>query len=149
MVCRAAGNYGTAFKAGRGVTQGGPLSAKLFNILVNAVVHEWVWQLEEDGDCKDGELAALTATFFAIFYVNDAYLASQDAGFLQSTLTLLVDLFQWVGLWNNTSKMQMMICSPGQIWTQLPTKSYPRMPTESQLPKGTPAMCNATNEGKG
>jgi hypothetical protein len=42
MVCRAGGNYGTAFKAGRGITQGGPLSAKLFNILVDAVVSEWV-----------------------------------------------------------------------------------------------------------
>ncbi len=40
MVCQAAGNYGTAFKAGRGVTQGGPLLAKLFNILVDAVVWE-------------------------------------------------------------------------------------------------------------
>jgi hypothetical protein len=42
MVCHVAGNYGTAFKAGRGITQGGPLSAKLFNILVDAVVHKWV-----------------------------------------------------------------------------------------------------------
>jgi hypothetical protein len=67
MVCRAAGYYGTAFKAGRGVTQGGPLSAKLFNILVEAVVHEWVRQLKEDGDYKEGELAALTATFFGTF----------------------------------------------------------------------------------
>jgi hypothetical protein len=32
-VCRAKGNYGRLFKAGRGVTQGEPLSAKLFNIL--------------------------------------------------------------------------------------------------------------------
>jgi hypothetical protein len=69
----------------------------------------------------------LTATFLAIFYVNDAYLASPDAGFLQHALTLLVDLFQQVGLQTNTSKMQMMICTPGQIWTQLPTKSYHRM----------------------
>ncbi len=38
MVCHTAGNYGTAFKTGCGVTQAGPLSAKLFNILVNAVV---------------------------------------------------------------------------------------------------------------
>ena len=37
-VCRASGNYGTPFKAGCGVTQGGPLSAKLFNIMVDAVV---------------------------------------------------------------------------------------------------------------
>jgi hypothetical protein len=40
MVCRAAGNYGTAFKAGRGVMQGGGLSARLFNIMVDAVVRE-------------------------------------------------------------------------------------------------------------
>jgi hypothetical protein len=113
MVCRTAGNYGMAFKACRGVTQGGLLSAKLFNILVDAVVCEWVWQLKEDVDYKEGKLAALTATFFAIFYVNDAYLASWDAGFLQHPLTLLVDLFQWVGLRTNTSKMQTMICTPG------------------------------------
>ena len=30
MVCRAMGNYGTPFKMGHGVTQGGPLSAKFF-----------------------------------------------------------------------------------------------------------------------
>jgi hypothetical protein len=40
MVCRALGNYGMPFKAGRGVTQGGPLSAKLFNIMVDAVARE-------------------------------------------------------------------------------------------------------------
>jgi hypothetical protein len=72
----------TAFKAGRGVTQGGPLSAKLFNILVDAVVWEWAWQLKEDGDYKESKLVALTATFFAIFYIDNAYLASWDAGFL-------------------------------------------------------------------
>ncbi len=44
------GYYGTPFKAGRGVTQGGLLSAKLFNILVDAVVWEWFWQLQESGE---------------------------------------------------------------------------------------------------
>jgi hypothetical protein len=41
MVCRGSGYYGTPFKAGHGVTQGRPLSAKLFNILVDAVIREW------------------------------------------------------------------------------------------------------------
>ncbi len=116
-----------AFKAGRGVTQGGLLSAKLFNILVDAVVCKWIRQLEEDGDYEVGKLAVLTATFFAIFYVDNAYLASWDAGFLQRTLTLLVNLFQPVGLRTNTSKMQTMICTQGWIRTQLPTKLYRRM----------------------
>jgi hypothetical protein len=141
MVCHAAGNYGTAFKAGRGITQGGPLSAKLFNILVVAVVRKWVWQFKEDGDYKEGELAALTATFFAIFYVDDTYLASRDAGFLQHALTLLVNLFQRVGLQTNTSKMQTMICTPGWIWTQLPTKLYRRM----QHSRVTAAKWNSRN----
>ncbi len=127
MVCHAAGNYGTAFQAGHGINQGGPLSAKLFNILVDAIVCEWVRQLKEDGDYDKGELAVLTATFLAIFYINDAYLASRDAGFLQHALTLLVDLFQQVGLQTNTSKMQTMICTPGWIRTQLPTELYRRM----------------------
>ncbi len=76
MVCWAAGNYGTAFKAGRSVTQGGPLSTKLFNILVDTIVWEWIQQLQEDGDYKKEELAEFMATFFAIFYINDAYLPS-------------------------------------------------------------------------
>jgi hypothetical protein len=127
MVCRAAGYYGAAFKASRGITQGGPLSAKLFNIMVDAVVWEWMRQLEQDGDYDEEQAAELTATFFAIFYVNDAYLASRDAGFLQLALTLLVNLFARVGLQTNTSKTQTMICTPGRIRTQLPSESYCRM----------------------
>jgi len=56
MVCRALGNYGTPFKAGRGVTQGGPLSAKLFNIMVDAVAREWLRELREGGDYEVWEL---------------------------------------------------------------------------------------------
>jgi hypothetical protein len=40
MVCRASGYYGRPFFVGRGVTQDGPLSAKLFNVLIDAVARE-------------------------------------------------------------------------------------------------------------
>ena len=79
MVCRASGNYGTPFKAGRGMTQGSPLSAKLFNILVDAVARNWFRELQEGGDYEEWELDDLMLTFLAIFYVNDAYLALRDA----------------------------------------------------------------------
>ena len=61
MVCCASGNYGVPFKAGRGVTQGGPLSAKLFNILVDAVAQEWLAQLLQGAtqDHEEGYLAEL------------------------------------------------------------------------------------------
>jgi hypothetical protein len=127
MVCRGSGYYGTPFKVGRGVTQGGPLSAKLFNILVDAVVREWFWQLQESGEYKEDELFGMMAAFFAIFYVDDACLASWDAGFLQHALDILVDLFKRVGLQTNTSKTLTMICTPGRIRTQLLTESYRRM----------------------
>ena len=109
------------------MTQGGPLSAKLFNILVNAVVRELFRQLREEGDYEEAELEELLSTFFAIFYVDDAYLASRDAGFLQHALDILVGLFEWVGLQTNTGKTQAMICTPGRIRTQLPFESYRRM----------------------
>ena len=124
MVCRASGNYGTPFKVGRGVTQGGPLSAELFNILVDAVAREWFWELREGGDYEEWERDELMLTFFAIFYIDDVYLASRDPEFLQRALDLLVSLFARVGLETNTSKMQMMICTPGRIRTQLRTDSY-------------------------
>ncbi len=127
MVCRVAGNYGTAFKAGRGVTQGGPLSAKLFNIIVDAVVWEWFHQLWLGREYDEMEFAEYIATLFAIFYVDDAYLASWDPEFLQYALTHLVCLFKCIGLQTNTTKTQTMICTPGKIRTQLPTESYRRM----------------------
>jgi hypothetical protein len=52
MVCCASGNYGVPFKASRGVTQGGPLSVKLFNLLVDAVAREWLIRLPQE-DAKD------------------------------------------------------------------------------------------------
>lgn len=51
LVCRAMGRYGAPFKADRGVTQGGPLSPKIFNIMVDAIVRngcDWLlmmWNL--------------------------------------------------------------------------------------------------------
>ncbi len=124
MVCQSSGNYGTPFKAGRGVTQGGPLSAKLFNILVDAVACEWFRELREVGDYGERELDDLMSTFCSIFYVDNAYLASRDAEFLQRALDLLVSLFERVGLETNTSKTQTIICTPGRIRTQLPADSY-------------------------
>jgi hypothetical protein len=109
------------------VTQGGPLSAKLFNILVDAIVRELSWSLKEEGDYKEAELEELMATFFTIFYVDDSYLASRSAEFLQRALDIIIGLFERVGLEINTKKTQTMICTPGRTRTQLPFESYRRM----------------------
>ena len=45
LACRAVGVYGAPFKAYRGVTQGGPLSPRIFNVMVDAIVREWLRQV--------------------------------------------------------------------------------------------------------
>ena len=50
------------FKAGCGVTQGGPLSAKLFNVMADAVVREWMQLLREEIDLEGEELDKIMET---------------------------------------------------------------------------------------
>ena len=84
-VCHALGNYRVPFKSGRGVTQGGPLSAKLFNIIVNALLREWHRIVRANLDVADKEESnQMMAMLFAIFYVDDAYMAARDPVFLKS-----------------------------------------------------------------
>jgi hypothetical protein len=109
------------------MTQGRPLSAKLFNILVDADAREWVPQLREESDLEEAAITELMAAFFAFFYVDNAYLALQDPEFLQRAMDILVDLFACVGLKTNVKKTQTMICTPGRIQTQLSAASYARM----------------------
>ena len=61
---------------------------------------------------------------FAIFYVDDGYIASNNAEFLQEALNILVKTFTRVGLAMNTKKTQAMVCTPGKIRVQLPSDSY-------------------------
>ena len=121
---RASGNYGAPFKAGRGVTQGGPLSAKLFSIMVDAVVQEWMHLMREEMEMEGEELDEMMETLFAIFYVNDTYIALRDPVFLQRAIDGLVSTFQCVGLETNTRKTYAMTCTPITIRLQLPTNSY-------------------------
>ena len=47
MVVGAGGYYGRVFKGFRGVTQGKPLSSTIFNVVVYAVVWNWVKERAE------------------------------------------------------------------------------------------------------
>jgi hypothetical protein len=55
-------------------------------------------------DDSDGQLAARVKELFAIFYVDDGYIASRDAEFLQEALEILVETFKRMGLTMNTKK---------------------------------------------
>jgi hypothetical protein len=42
LVCHTGGCYGDPFTAHQGVMQGGPLSSLFFNVVVDAVIREWL-----------------------------------------------------------------------------------------------------------
>ena len=92
------------------VTQGGPLSPKIFNIMVDAVVREWISQLlyedgEEAMELSDATAASLeVGLIVALLYADDAYIASTSRDILQDSMDILTDLFDRVGLRTNTEK---------------------------------------------
>ncbi len=107
------------------MTQGGPLSAKLFNNVVNAVVHEWMRLMHEMINEAEGDLVGRIQGLFMAFCIDNGYIASRDAEFLQAALNILIKTFKRVGLATNTKKIQArMICMPGRIRLQHPPDSY-------------------------
>jgi hypothetical protein len=126
-VCWVKGNYGWPFKASRGVTQGGPLLAKLFNIVVDAVVREWMRLMRATINNTDGNLDKCISGLFVVFYVDNGYIASRNTEFLQEALDILLETFKQFSLAMNTKKTQAMICTMGKIRVQLLTDSYKHM----------------------
>jgi hypothetical protein len=125
LVCRAMGRYGEPFQAERGVTQGGPVSPRLFNIMVDAIVREWFRQVFGDEVARDG-VGEAVRLFIALFYVDDGWIASRDPEQLQHSFGILIGLFERVGLFTNVDKTKAMICIPGRIRTKLSTEVYER-----------------------
>ena len=72
-------------------------------------------------------MTKLVQSFFAVFYVDNAYFALHDPVFLQMALDIVAELFERVGLETNCLKMQAMVCTLGRIRTQLSIASYRRM----------------------
>ena len=73
LVCRASGYHGSPFSAERGVTQVGPLSPTIFNIMVDAIVQEWMRQMELAGfNVTD------IRTIVAVFYADNRLVAARD-----------------------------------------------------------------------
>ena len=92
LACRAVGSYGAQFKAYQGVTQGGPLSPLNFNVMGDAILREWLCQVLGAEAARHGvgkELQVL----MAIFYADDAMLASKDPRQIQEALDIIVGLF--------------------------------------------------------
>jgi hypothetical protein len=134
LMCRAGGNYGEPFNAERGITQGGPLSSLMFNVCVNAVVREWLYQTLDEDIARDG-IDDQVAKILVAFYVEDGLIASRDPVWLQELFDILIRLFEWIGLFTNASKTKVMICIPGRIREAYTEEQY----AEYKSPTGAAA----------
>jgi hypothetical protein len=134
LVCCAGGNYGEPFNAKRGVTQGGPLSSLMFNVCVDTVVREWLYQTLDEDIARD-RIGDQVAKILVVCYVNDGLIASRDPVWLQELFDILIGLFEWISLFTNASKTKVMICIPGRIQEAYTEEQY----AEYKSPTGAAA----------
>jgi hypothetical protein len=114
LVCCAGGCYGSPFSAQWGVTQGSPLSSLMFNVCVDAVVREWLHQAIGDNAARKG-IGDDVVKWLVAFYIDNGLVASRDPIWLQSSLDILVSLFECIGLYTNAAKTKVMMCVPGRM----------------------------------
>jgi hypothetical protein len=117
IVAKQSGYHGEPFTSGRGTTQGDIVSPIIFNVVVDAVVREWLSNLEAEG---------LSDIVQAIFYADDGHLYSNDADALQRAANIIVDLFECMGLKTNADKTKAMVCVPQPHVTRICSPAYKR-----------------------
>jgi hypothetical protein len=98
----------------RGVTQGSPLSLPMFNLCVDAVVREWLYQALSDNAARKG-IGDDIAEWLVAFSIDDGLVASRDPIWLQLSFDILVSLFECIGLYTNAAKTKITPCIPGRI----------------------------------
>ena len=113
MVSRAGGYYKKAFGGERGVTQGDPMSPTIFNVVVDAVVRNWVQRIMEEEEAR-GETGREGRHQAALFYADDGMVVSSDPAWLQGAFTNLVGIFDRVGVRKNVRNTASMVCQPCQ-----------------------------------
>eukprot|EP00985_Skeletonema_marinoi_P025407 scaffold18646_cov184-Skeletonema_marinoi.AAC.2 len=84
--------------------------------LFDAIVREWLRQvLREEYLLPAVEIDGIVRLFTALFYADDGYIASTDAGLLQRSVDVVTDLFDRVGLKTNVAKTKVMTCVDARI----------------------------------
>ncbi len=86
----------------------------VFNVCVDCVVREWLWQVLGEDVAQDG-VGNLVGDQCIAFFVNNWLVAGRCREWLQTSFDILITLFKWIGLRTNAKKMKVMTCLPGKI----------------------------------
>jgi hypothetical protein len=95
----------------------------MFNICVNAVVREWLWQVLGD-DAAQGGLGEAARNHAVALFVGNGLVMVRCPEWKQSSFTILVNLFKRIGLRTNAAKTKVMTCLPGKIWVARTEEEY-------------------------
>jgi hypothetical protein len=74
----------------------------MFNVCVDAVIREWLWRTI-DKEAAHGRFAGASREI-VVFFVDNGLVRSRDPVWLQSTLNVLITLFESIGLRMNPDK---------------------------------------------
>ena len=118
LYCRMARYYGRVFKAKHGVTQDGPLSPTIFNLMVDAVVRAWLMEVEGSMDFAD------VHRLLAVFYTDDGLIVARNPAHLQWAFDSFCSNFDRVGMKTNNLKTKAMVFLPGHICICLTADNY-------------------------
>ena len=111
MVACAVGYCVNYFKGNQGVTQGDPLLSTLLNVVVDVVVWNWIFIMEEEEIGMEGCVREIQRRA-SLFYAYAGLITSTQPKYLQGVFDALTGLFDWMGLRKNTGKTVGMVCQP-------------------------------------
>lgn len=113
FMLRQSGFYSDPFDVSRGCTQGDTDSPIIFNIIIDAVLRQWM---------SDKDFGSSTA----MFYADDGLIEHTEPAVLQKDMDLIIKLFEQLGLRTNETKTKYMVVRGPPAPAALPKVVYDR-----------------------
>ena len=115
MVLKDGRYYSRPFRTERRVTQGGPVSPTVSNIVVNAAIRAVMLEVFVPQESQH-VLGWAAGEHNIVLYVYNGRIPGCNPIWLQMTLKVVVRMFNRVGLNINPGNTKAMDCTPGFIW---------------------------------
>ena len=116
---------GAASVTGRGVTQGNPEPPMIFNIVVYAVVRAVLEEVCSLQEAQNG-MGWAVGERNLVFYADGRRIGGRYHEWVQDALTVMIDIFQRMGMEMNLGKTKAMVCIPMFIWGKWGELAYKR-----------------------